>query len=562
MIFALLTLLSSLSLAAVSGWFSIAGIMTIYAGAPTYALAMGIVAEAAKLVTTSWLYRNWEYSSWRLKLPLIYFTIALMIITSIGVYGFLSKAHLDQGANTIDNSAKIERLNYQIDREKTSIIDAEKVISQLDATVNSFLGKDRTDKSLAVRRSQATQRKQLRKDIDESQKRIDTLSNQKLQLDSELRKVQLEVGPIRYIAELFYGTVEDSTKNIESAVRLFTLLIVSTLDPLAVILLVAANHTLIRLRNEKKKVTAQRQDTRQITSEESNVETSDTVQDCNKQVEENGVLSTTVCAYPAESICNTILQGMEQRVNEKEDTTSFKINTDADKTEQYSTLQAVCYNVDKTGVKIENKDYVQEYTAQDMPANDPGIINEETNCFIQNDNKARLGDGEIRKFREETETTLGQELLRKKTDRVLANTEEAATLHEVFDFEVGLPLVSLPVIRSPILTRVNDSIVTPDPVHNPILREIIGTVPHFDPKRVNEEEKIITPDSYSQDNKEISLQEESTQEQEKTASIPLEGQAAPAQNKKMEIRQDSTASTKNTDKYPAALSWLTEFKRS
>ena len=253
MTFALLTLLSALSLAAVADWFSIIGFMAIYAASPLHALIMGIVLALAKLVTTSWLYRNWKFINWRLKFPLIGFVLALMIATSIGTFGFLSKAHLEQTGGTIDNGAKVERLEQQITREKSVIADDEKVITQLDATINSYIGKDRTDKSLAVRKSQTPQRKQLRDDIDASQKRIDTFSDEKLKLQSEVRKQQLDVGPIRYIAELFYGVAADAGKNIEAAVRIFTLLIVSTLDPLAVILLVAANHTLLRLRDEKKK---------------------------------------------------------------------------------------------------------------------------------------------------------------------------------------------------------------------------------------------------------------------------------------------------------------------
>ena len=246
MIFALLTLLSALSLAGVAGWFSIIGITSIYAAFPLHALVMGAVLEGGKLVTTSWLYRNWSYATWKLKLPLVVLTIILMLVTSIGVFGFLSKAHLEQGASTVDNSAKIERLDQQIAREKATIDDDNKVITQLDATINSYLGKDRTDRSLSVRRSQNPQRKQLRDDIDAAQKRIDGFSDEKMKLTSEVRKLQLDVGPIRYIAELVYGADGNADKNIESAVRLFTLIIVSTLDPLAVILLIAANHTLLR----------------------------------------------------------------------------------------------------------------------------------------------------------------------------------------------------------------------------------------------------------------------------------------------------------------------------
>jgi hypothetical protein len=241
MIFSLLTFLTALSLAAVAGWFSIVGIMTIYAGAPIFAAVLGIVTECGKLVTISWLYRNWNDCTWRLKLPLIYFTIALMVITSIGVFGFLSKAHLEQNSSTIDNSARVEQLNRQIDREKAIITDSEKLVAQLDSTVNSFLGKDRADRSLAVRRAQAPQREQLRKEIAAAQTRIDQLSEEKFKYESEIRKLELEVGPIRYVAEMMYGKDGDGKSNLESAVKIFTLLIVSTLDPLASVLLIAAN---------------------------------------------------------------------------------------------------------------------------------------------------------------------------------------------------------------------------------------------------------------------------------------------------------------------------------
>jgi len=253
MVFALLTLLSALSLATVAGWFSIIGITTIYAGAPLHALIMGVVLECSKLITTSWLYRNWEHSSLKLKLPLVIFTLTLMLTTSIGVFGFLSKSHLEQNAGTIDNGGKIQRLDQQISREKSIISDNDKVILQLDATINSFIGKDRADRALAVRRSQAAQRKELRNSIDAAQKKIDEYSDEKLKLESEVRKLELEVGPIRYIAELIHSNEEDSSKKIESAVKIFTLIVVLTLDPLAVILLVAANQTLVSVTKKTEK---------------------------------------------------------------------------------------------------------------------------------------------------------------------------------------------------------------------------------------------------------------------------------------------------------------------
>lgn len=278
MIFTLLTFLAALSTAAVAEWFSIVGVISIYAGAPYNAgLILGIVLGFAKLVNASWLYRNWDTASWKLKIPLIYFLLALMITTSMGVFGFLTKSHLEQGAATTDNSAKVERLDQQIAREKSVIADNEKVIAQLDAAINSYIGKDRTDKALSIRKSQAPQRKQLRNDIDASHKMIDNYSEDRLKLTSEVRALAIEIGPIRYIAELFYGTSGDQTANIESAVKMFTLLIVSTLDPLAIILLIAANHQLLRRRDEEKKKTSKSSST----AESVNAET--TGQEDNKE---------------------------------------------------------------------------------------------------------------------------------------------------------------------------------------------------------------------------------------------------------------------------------------
>ena len=134
MIFPVLTLVTSLLLAAVAGWFSITGMVTILAGQALAALVLGITLEAGKLVTISWLYRNWEYASWKLQIPLIYFTVALMSITSMGVYGYLAQAHIQQGASTVNNAARVEQLNAQIAREQSLIADNDRVIAQLDSS--------------------------------------------------------------------------------------------------------------------------------------------------------------------------------------------------------------------------------------------------------------------------------------------------------------------------------------------------------------------------------------------------------------------------------------------
>ena len=241
----ILTLFSSLSLAGVAGWFSVLGFLTIYAGAPLYAVVMGITIESSKLVAISWLYRSWNSVSVALKMLMIYFIAALMIINAIGVFGFLSKAHIDQQTNISNHAPKIEQIDQRIAQEKSKITDNNLVISQLDTAVNAYVQSGNIDKSISVRRSQNPQRKALRTEIVESEKEIDKLISEKNQLLTEVKKVELEVGPLRYIAEIIYSG-SDSTKMIESAVKWFTLLIVSVLDPLAVTLLVASNHSFMK----------------------------------------------------------------------------------------------------------------------------------------------------------------------------------------------------------------------------------------------------------------------------------------------------------------------------
>ncbi len=253
MFFAILTLFSALGLATVAGWFSIIGIMTIYAGAAIRALIMGVALESGKLVTTSWLYRNWKFADWKLKTPLVIFTVVLMIITSIGVFGFLSKAHLQQGAPIVNNDAKVQMIDQQIKYETSIITQDQNNLNQLDSELNNYITHNRSDHAVYIRRKQQPERDSIQADMNAAQQKISDLNNQKFQLQSQVRNYQLEVGPIRYISELIYGNSTGQEKqNMESAVRMFTLMIVSTLDPLAVILLIAANHTILRRQNEKK----------------------------------------------------------------------------------------------------------------------------------------------------------------------------------------------------------------------------------------------------------------------------------------------------------------------
>ncbi len=239
----ILMFIAALAISAVSAWFSIAGIMAIFAGASIAALIMGIVLEVGKLVATSWLYRNWSHAPLLLRVPMVISTIILMFITSMGAYGFLSKAHIQQGANTENNTIKLERLEQQIAVEQSHITDSNKVIAQLDAAVDNYTANDRVKLSVLLRREQASQRKQLNDDIRDSQKVIDQLTDQQFELKSQNKHAELEVGPVKYIAALIYN---DAANNLESTVRIVILIIVAVFDPFAVLLLLAANYSLMR----------------------------------------------------------------------------------------------------------------------------------------------------------------------------------------------------------------------------------------------------------------------------------------------------------------------------
>ena len=256
MFFGILTLLVGLAISVVAAWYSIVGLMAIFAAAKIPIAIMGAVLEVGKLLTASWLYQFWDRTNTLLK---SYFTIAvvvLMFITSMGIFGFLSKAHMDQTLTVGDNSLLIERIDRKIDREKVKITDAETVVAQLDKTVQVLIDYDRIrgpSGAIAVRESQNEERASLSNIIDQAYNKIDTLSVEKLELDKEQLELEAEVGPIKYIAAFIYGDELDKTL-LERAVRWIIITIIFVFDPLAVLLIVAANMTFKEVMNRPKKV--------------------------------------------------------------------------------------------------------------------------------------------------------------------------------------------------------------------------------------------------------------------------------------------------------------------
>jgi hypothetical protein len=237
----------ALSLSAIAAWYAVAGLVAIFAAAALPIAIMGSLLEASKLVVASWLYRNWKTIP---KLLKTYFTIALvvlMLLTSMGIFGFLSKAHLDQAVPTGDVAAKLSLIDEKIKQEKDNLNASRAELNQLDQAVNQTMSRTTeasgAERAIAIRKSQQKDRARILKEIGDSQTKIAKLNEERAPIASEVRKVEAEVGPIKYIAALIYG---DNTSEdiLEKAVRFVTILIVLVFDPLAVLMLIAANWNL------------------------------------------------------------------------------------------------------------------------------------------------------------------------------------------------------------------------------------------------------------------------------------------------------------------------------
>ena len=236
-----LALLVALTVSGVSAYYSIIGLTAIFAAAYYPIIIMGGVLELGKLVTTSWLYRNWDTCPLLLKSYLTSAVIILMFISSMGIFGFLSKAHIEQTLNINTGSAdQVIIIENKLEAAKSSVIDLDKQIAQIDAAISKMTDKGQATNSLKAADQQRKTRDSLVKRKDEYVRNISDLTVQKVSLTSGIKKLEAEVGPLKYIAELVYSST--GADQLERAVRMVILLLVAVFDPLAVLLLIAANH--------------------------------------------------------------------------------------------------------------------------------------------------------------------------------------------------------------------------------------------------------------------------------------------------------------------------------
>lgn len=247
MILGFLTLLIAIAISAVSAYYSILGLVAIFAAAVLPVIVMGVVLELGKLATAVWLHRNWARAGWTYKSYLIPALLMLMLLTSMGTFGFLSKAHLDQGVPTGNVAAQIELIDTKIATQRGNIEASRKNLSQLDAAVDETLKRSTTEGGAArasqLRQRQVKDRAAIATEIETAQKSIARLQEERAVIATELRRVEAEVGPVKYVAALIYG---DDTGHdlLEKAVRWVIILIVVVFDPLAIVLILAGTKQL------------------------------------------------------------------------------------------------------------------------------------------------------------------------------------------------------------------------------------------------------------------------------------------------------------------------------
>jgi flagellar basal body-associated protein FliL len=235
MIMAFLVLIAGLLLSGTAAYYSIIGLLAIFPGAVVPIALMGSSLEFAKLVAASWLYRNWDIAPKILKGYFIFAIIVLMFITSLGTFGYLSKVHLESSIGVADNSLEIARIEQQIAAEQRKVGNAQRSLESLDSVVDkAFLDGAR------IRNQQKTERTALNSVIESSDAKIEQLTTDLVPLRRSNIESEAKIGPLKYIAELIYGK-DEAANYFDSAVRFVIILIVLVFDPLAVLLLIAAN---------------------------------------------------------------------------------------------------------------------------------------------------------------------------------------------------------------------------------------------------------------------------------------------------------------------------------
>ena len=252
MILALIVLGVALAISGVAAFYSIVGLMAIFSASALSIAVMGSVLEVGKLATASWLYQNWKKVPRFLKYYLTGAVVILMFITSMGIFGYLSKSHIDAGTGTSELYVKLERLDSNIESERKSISRAEGQLEKLDFALERYIELNAVSKGLRKRDEQKPERDALSQTVNESQDKIDIYLDERAEIQLKIKSFEVEVGPLKYISALLFGENE-SVNYLDKAVRYVIILLIFVFDPLAVLMLIAANMSLKEEKNKRKR---------------------------------------------------------------------------------------------------------------------------------------------------------------------------------------------------------------------------------------------------------------------------------------------------------------------
>ena len=241
-----LILISGIALSIIAAGYSIIGLAALFAGATTAIYAMGGALEVAKLVIASWLYNNWKNPLLpkSIKYYLTSAVIVLIFITSVGIFGFLSKAHLDQVVPESNNALQVQILDEQIEQRQKTINRSQKQLTRMDNLIETQSEEtswftSSSQRAITERNNQKQERLLLEQTIEESLTKINLLSDKKAGIRTEQLKLEADLGPIKYVAEFIYG--DEAVNHFDKAVRIIIIILIFVFDPVAVLMLISAN---------------------------------------------------------------------------------------------------------------------------------------------------------------------------------------------------------------------------------------------------------------------------------------------------------------------------------
>lgn len=245
MFLAIITLFVAFILSSIAASYSVIGLMAIFSGASIAIAIMGGTLEISKLLIASWLYRNWNECNKFLKLYLFSSLVILMIITSLGIFGFLSKAHIEQQSGNFVIETQISILDNKILAKQKQIDSQQKIIESMDQAMLKAIDNGSVTRANQIRKEQSEERQTLINEITKIQTEILNIQNERSKVEQQKKSIELKVGPIKYVAELIFGEADE--KTLDKSVRYLIMLIVFVFDPLAVALVIAGNISLNKL---------------------------------------------------------------------------------------------------------------------------------------------------------------------------------------------------------------------------------------------------------------------------------------------------------------------------